>query len=132
MAIERYWWMRAKVSGEMISAGPRGAAAAAAPRRGRSACAAAEHRPQLALVEACHPRRAQREQQRGGLLPVGVVGGVEHLLGRDEAEEVEDVERAPDRGVEEDARMAGEAAGERRQVGDPAMGDDQLRLEAVD
>ena len=43
-------------------------------------------------------------------------------------EHVEQVDRAPDGGVEEDARLAAEALGERGQVGDPAVGDDQLRL----
>ena len=124
--------MRANVIGEVISAGPHGARqrqrflGVGDPRR-----AAAEHRAELAVVESGHPRRADREQERGRLATVGVVGGVEHLLGRDEAEEVEDVERAPDRGVEEDAWPAGEVAGERGEVGDPGVRDDQLRLVGV-
>ena len=82
--------------------------------------AAAEHRAELRVVEAGHPGRAQRGEQRGRLRPVRVVGGVEHLLGRDEPVEVEQVERAPDGGVEEDAGPAGEMARERGEVGDAA------------
>jgi hypothetical protein len=66
--------------------------------------AAAQHRPQLLVVEARHVRGPERGEQRAGLRPVRVVGCVEHLLGRDEPVEVEQVERAPDRRVEEDAR----------------------------
>ena len=62
------------------------------------------------------------------LLAVGIVRGVEHLLRRDAADQVEEVDRAPDRGVEEDAGVTGERLGESREVGDPGVGDDQLRL----
>ena len=93
--------------------------------------AAAEHRPQLLVVEPRHPGGAERGEQRRRLRPVRVVGGVEHLLGGDEPVEVEQVERAPHGGVEEDARPAGEVACERGQVGDARVGDDQLRLVGV-
>ena len=53
-------------------------------------------------------RRPERDEERRRLLAVRVVGGVDDLLGRDVAVEVEQVDRAPDRGVEEDARAAGE------------------------
>jgi len=43
-------------------------------------------------------------------------------------EDAEQVDRAPDRGVEEDARLAGKSLRKGRQVGDAAVGDDQLRL----
>ena len=42
-------------------------------------------------------------------------------------EEVEEVDRAPGGGVEEDL-APGEATRQRAQVGDPCVGDDQLRL----
>ena len=80
------------------------------------------------LVEAGGPRGAQRDQQRARLLAVRVVGRVEDLLGRDLAEEVEQVDRAPGRGVEEDAGLAGEVAQRGAEVGDAGVGDDQLRL----
>ncbi len=68
-----------------------------------------------------------------GLLAVRVVAGVHDLLGRDLAVEVEQVDRAPGRRVEEDALAARHAAGELGQVGDAGMGDDQRRLRvAVD
>jgi hypothetical protein len=41
--------------------------------------------------------------------------------------QAEQVDRAPDGGVEEDSRHAREVAGQRAEVGDPAVGDDQLR-----
>ena len=41
-------------------------------------------------------------------------------------EGVQQVDRAPDGGVEEDAGAPGERVRERREVGDPAVGDDQL------
>ena len=66
----------------------------------------------LLVVETRHLGRPERDQERARLLSVGVVGGVEHLLGRDESEEAQEVDRAPDRGVEKDASLAGEAAGE--------------------
>ena len=43
-------------------------------------------------------------------------------------EEVEEVDGAPDRGVEEDARLARETTRQPGQVGDARVGDDQLRL----
>ena len=91
-----------------------------------------EHGAHLRLVEAGDLRGAEREQERARLLAVGVVRGVEHLPRRDEAEEVEKIERAPDRGVEEDAGVAREAVRERGEVGDAAVGDDQLRLGPLD
>ncbi len=42
-------------------------------------------------------------------------------------EEAEEVDRAPDGGVEEDAGLSGEPPGQAREVGDPGMRDDQLR-----
>ena len=133
VAIERYAWIRAKVSGCEIDSGPlrrrerqRVLAVADSPR------ATGEHCSQLVIAETCDSRRAQREQERAGLLAIGVVGGVEHLLGRHEPEEVEQVERAPDGGVEEDTRTTREAVGERGEVGDAAVGDDQLRVVTVD
>src|SRR5207244_12822201 len=42
--------------------------------------------------------------------------------------EVEQVDGAPDGGIEEDAGLAGETLRERGEVGDPAVGDDQVRL----
>ena len=61
-----------------------------------------------------------------GCWPYGKVRGVEELLGRDPAERVEQVDRAPDRRVEEDARPPGEGLGESGEIGDAAVGDDQL------
>ena len=94
---------------------------------GDPARGAVEHRPQLLLVEPGDLRRAQRDQQRARLLPVGIVGGVDDLLGRDEVVEAEQVDRAPDRGVEVDAGHAAEGGRQRGEVGDPGVGDDQLR-----
>ena len=88
---------------------------------------AGEHVADLRVVEPGDARRPERDQQRAGLLPVRVVGGVEHLLGRDLAVEVEQVDRAPGRGVEEDARLAREALRQGGEVGDSGVGDDQLR-----
>ena len=82
----------------------------------------------LVVVVAGDARRAQRDQQRARLLAVREVGRVQHLLGRDLPVEVEQVDRAPRRGVEEDARLAGEVAHQRAEVGDPGVGDDQLRV----
>src|SRR5919198_388911 len=87
-----------------------------------------QHVPGGFLVEAGYLRRPERDEERARLLAVRVVGGVEHLLGRDLVVEVEQVDRAPDGRVEEDARLAGEALRERGEVGDPAVGDDELRL----
>ena len=73
-------------------------------------------------------RGAQRDQERLRLRAVRVVGRVDDLLGRHEAEEAEQVDRAPHGGVEEDACRAGEVTGEPGEVGDAGVRDDQLRL----
>ena len=87
-----------------------------------------QHVADLLLVQPGDPRGPQRDQHRRGLLSVRIVGRVEDLLRRHEPEEAEQVDRAPDGGVEEDARLAGEVARERGEVGDAGVGDDQLRL----
>ena len=51
---------------------------------------------------------------------------LDDLLGRDEVQEVEQVDRAPNEGVEEDAALPAKRC-EIAEVGDPGMGDDQLR-----
>ena len=128
VAMDRYWWIRAKTIG---------CVKVAARRRGRlerrlavrdADRVAREHVAHVVLVEAGRARRAERDQQRRRLLAVRVVGGEEDLLRGDVAEDVEQVDGAPDGGVEEDARLAAEALGERGQVGDARVGDDQLRL----
>ena len=73
-------------------------------------------------------RDAKIEQQLRGLAAVGEVGRVEQLLRGNAAVEVEQVDDAPERRVEEHALVAGERVGERREVGDPSVGDDELRL----
>ena len=73
-----------------------------------------------------HARDPEGHQQRAGLPAVRVVGGVEDLFRRDESQQPEQVDRAPDRGVEEDAALAREAGGEVGKVGDARMGKDQL------
>ena len=88
---------------------------------------AGEHVPQLPVVEARGARDPRREEQRAGLLAVRVVRGVDDLLGRHEPQQSEQVDRAPDRGVEEDAALAREAVREVGEVGDPGVGEDQLR-----
>ena len=86
-----------------------------------------EERPQLTVVEPRGTRRANGHQQGVRLPPVRVVRGVDDLLGRHEPVEVEEVERAPDRGVEEHARPPGEVPGHRGEVDDPRVRDDQRR-----
>ena len=86
-----------------------------------------EHRPQLAVVEPGRPRRAHGEQERVRLAAVRVVGRVDDLLGRHEPVEVEQVERAPHRRVEEDPGPPGEVPRHRGEVDDPRVRDDQRR-----
>ena len=121
--------MRAKVSGWSKRRGPawldqRGRLLVVGDARRR----AAQHVADLLLGEAGAHRRPQGEQQGAGLLPVRVIRCVQHLPGRDAAEHVQEVDRAPDRGVEIDARSAGEAFGEGGEIGDAGMRDDQGRL----
>ncbi len=73
----------------------------------------------------------EREEERAELLAVRVVGRVDDLLGRHEAQQAEEVDRAPDGRVEEDAALAREAVGEIREVGDAGVGEDQLRAGVV-
>ena len=126
-AIVRYWWMRRNVTGCESSAGPHGAVQAATrvvtvrDPRGR----VVEQGAHLVVVQPGRAGRAHRHQQRVGLAAVRVVGGVDDLLGRHEAVEVEQVERAPDRRVEEHPRPPREVPGHRREVDDPRVGDDQ-------
>ena len=65
-------------------------------------------------------------------MPVWVVGRVDDLLRADEPVEAEQVERAPDGRVEEDAGFPTQAVGQRGKVGYPGMRDDQLCVVAVD
>ncbi len=96
----------------------------AARDSGRVAC---EHRPKLGFVEAGGARDTQREQERAGLSAVRVVRGVDDLLRRHEPQQAEQVDRAPHRGVEEDAALARETVREVGEVGDARVGEDQLR-----
>jgi len=89
---------------------------------------ASEHADQLLLRKTRDTRRSQRDEERARLLSVRVVGCVEDLLRGDSLEHVEQVDRAPDGCVEEDAFPATESLGERGQIRDAAVGDDQLSL----
>ena len=128
--------MRASCSGcasVLVAERRRSARAAAAPSASAFAVAG-EHRAQLVVVVAGEARGLERDQERRRLLPVRVVARVDHLLRRDLAVEVEQVDRAPRRRVEEDALAAAPcSAASARQVGDAGVGDDQRRLRvAVD
>ena len=88
-------------------------------------------REQLDDLPFVEPRRAcgaQRDQERLRLRAVRIVGRVEDLLGRDEAEEAQQVDRAPHGRVEEHARRTGEVTGEPGEIGDAGVRDDQLRV----
>ena len=74
---------------------------------------------------------AERDEERARLLAVGEVGRVDDLLRRDAAVEVEQVDRAPGRGVEEDVLAARHHRREVRHVGDPRVGDDQRGVGAL-
>ena len=87
-----------------------------------------QHAAQLGLGEPGVVGGAEGDEERARLLAVGEVGGVDDLLGRDAAVEVEQVERTPGRGVEEDVAAAGHRGREVRQVGDAGVGDDQRGL----
>ena len=121
--------MRAKVSGCSSGRKPRGSVSGAG---GSPSAMRAAERPSMSRTSSsespARQRRAKGEQERAGLLPVRVVGGVQHLAGRDAREHVQEVDRAPDRGVEVDARPPGEALGERGEIGDAGVGDDERRL----
>ncbi len=56
---------------------------------------------------------------------VRVVRREQDLLGRDLPHQVDEVDDAPHRGVEEDSRHVREVAGEPAEVGDACVGDDQ-------
>ena len=73
---------------------------------------AREHHPKLALVEARELRRAEGDQQRARLAAVRVIRGVQDLFGRDLVVEAQQVDGAPDGGVEEDPGLASKATGE--------------------
>ena len=88
---------------------------------------AAEHPAHLLVGEAGGAGGLQRDHERGRLLAVREVGGEERLLGREAPVDVEQVDRAPHGRVVEDARVPRERVRERAEVGDAAVGDDQLR-----
>ena len=92
---------------------------------GDAARVLAEHAAEAVVVEPGHPRGADREEQRVRLAPVGVVGRVDDLLRRELAEEIEQVDRAPDGRVEEDARDPSQPPGEPGHVRDAGVRDDQ-------
>src|SRR5262249_22078815 len=87
--------------------------------------ALAEQEAELALVEAHEPGRSERREQGVRLASVWVVGGVEDLLRRDLPVEVEQVDCAPNGGVEVDAGDSAESSGQAGHVGDPGVRDDQ-------
>ena len=101
--------------------GQRGQRVAVRDRERRSA----EHAADLGLVEAREPRRAEREQELVRQAAVRVVGREQDLLRRHLAHQVEQVDDAPQRGVEEDAGHVREVACEAAEVGDAGVGDDQ-------
>src|SRR5262249_38414249 len=88
---------------------------------------AGEHVADLALVEADGLRDAQRKEERAGLLSVRIVGRVDDLLRRHEAQEAEQVDRAPDGRVEEAPPLSGEGVRGVREVGVAGGGEDRLR-----
>ena len=95
--------MRANVSGCSKRRGPRGSASGVGRLPvGDAGGRAAEHVAHLLLREPGDERGAQREEEGARLLAVGVVRRVQHLAGRDAREHVQEVDRAPDRGVEVD------------------------------
>jgi hypothetical protein len=81
----------------------------------------------LVVVEARELGGPHGDQQRAWLLAVRVVRRVDDLLGRDEVEQAQQVNGAPDRRVEEHPGPSAEVARQLREVGDPAVRDDQLR-----
>ena len=81
--------------------------------------------PHRRIVEADPAHRAQREQLCGETAAVGRVGRVQHLLGPDEREQREQVERRPGRGVEEDVRVAVRPLADAALLGDRGVGEDQ-------
>jgi len=87
--------------------------------------------PGAQAIEPGGPGGTDRVQQRARRSRVRVVRRVEHLLRRDEVEEAEQVDRAPDRGIEEDSRLARETAGQPGEVGDSRVRDDQLHLRVL-
>ena len=105
------------------------ARAAAAPSASLIALPASMPRS-CASFRAGAERGAEREEERARLLPVGEVGGVDDLLRRHTAVEVEQVDRAPGRGVEEHVFAARHRLREVGQVGDARVGDDQRRVRA--
>ena len=115
--------------GCVSTSGPRGAVGCTggSPAAIRSADPPSIAR-KLPFVEPGGPGGAQGDQERARLLPVRIVGRVQHLLGRDLPVEVEQVDRAPDRGVEEHAGRPGEVRRQPGKIGDARVRDDQLRV----
>ena len=121
-----YWWIRANVSGWTSEVGPFGAdSGSSSSPRDHPARAPAEHQPELLVVEAGELGRSRRHEQRIGLAAVRVVGCVHDLLGRDLAVQVEEVEPAPHRRVEEHSLDPAEASCQPGHVRDPGVRDDQ-------
>ena len=108
IAIERYWWIRASCSGcSSVAAAERPGRLGKLLAVGEPVRVAGEHaRAAAPRRSPAQLRRAERDEERARLLAVGEVGRVDDLLGRDAAVEVEQVDRAPGRGVEEDVLAA--------------------------
>ena len=127
--------MRAKVSGWSSRLGPRGGGERLRVLSvGDAGRGTPEHVADLVFGEAGELGRAQGEEQRAGLLAVGIVGGEDDLAGRDPGVHVQQVDRAPDGRVEVDALPPGEGLRERGQIGDARVRDDQrpLRIRVVE
>ena len=121
-----YWWIRARGRLCASTSGPFGAVSVRQRRAVRDReRGAAEHPADLGLVEARELCRAEREQELVRRAAVGIVGREQDLLRRHLAHQVEQVDDAPQGGVEEHAGHVGEVAGEPAEVGDAGVGDDQ-------
>ena len=112
-------------AGAMISLAPSPPTAPAAAHRLRSLRRLAEHAANVGLVEVRQPRRAKRKQERVRQAAVRIVRREQDLLGSDLPHQVDEVEDAPHRGVEEHSRHVCEVAREPAEVGDAGVGDDQ-------
>jgi len=80
----------------------------------------------LPVVEAGDAGHPRSEEQRAGLLAVGVVRGVDDLFRWHEPQQLQQVDRAPYGRVEEDAALTGEAVREVREIGDAGVREDEL------
>ena len=118
--------MRASGSGCVISFGPFAGDSAGSGAPSAIPCAVSPSMRRRSASSKCDSLAARSARRSEfGSRPYGIVRREQDLLGRDLPHQVDEVDDAPHRGVEEHSRHVREVARQPAEVGDAGVGDDQ-------